>query len=31
MMVRAYGEFEERVGTILSGKGSKTEQVLAGP
>ena len=27
MMIRAYDEFEERVGTLLSGKGSKTELV----
>lgn len=27
MMIRAYGEFEDRVGTLLSGKGSKTEQI----
>jgi len=26
-LVRAYDEFEERVGTLLSGRGSKTEQV----
>jgi len=26
-LTRAYGEFEERVGTLLSGRGSKTQQV----
>lgn len=28
-LTRAYGEFEERVGTLVSGKGSKTGQVRA--
>lgn len=28
-MIRAYGEFEDRVGTLISGKGSKTEQIRA--
>lgn len=28
-LTRAYGEFEERVGTLVSGKGSKTEQIRA--
>ena len=27
MLLRAYGEFEERVGTLAKGRGSKTEQV----
>lgn len=26
-LIRAYDEFEDRVGTILSGRGSKTEQI----
>ena len=29
VLTRAYGEFEERVGTLTSGKGSKTQQVRA--
>ena len=29
VLIRAYREFEERVGTLASGKGSKTEQVKA--
>ena len=29
VLLRAYGEFEERVGTIGTGKGSKTQQVRA--
>lgn len=29
VLIRAYKEFEERVGTLSSGKGSKTEQVRA--
>ena len=29
VLLKAYGEFEERVGTISKGKGSKTEQVRA--
>jgi hypothetical protein len=26
-MIRAYKEFEERVGTVTTGRGSKTEQI----
>ncbi len=29
VLLRAYREFEERVGTLSSGKGSKTEQIRA--
>ena len=29
MLIRAYKEFEERVGALASGRGSKTEQVRA--
>lgn len=29
VLIRAYKEFEERVGTLATGKGSKTEQVKA--
>lgn len=29
VLIRAYKEFEERVGTLTSGKGSKTEQIRA--
>lgn len=29
VLLRAYGEFEERVGTLFTGKGSKTQQVKA--
>jgi CRP-like cAMP-binding protein len=29
MLLRAYGEFEERVGTIVEGRGAKTEQIRA--
>lgn len=28
VLIRAYKEFEERVGTITSGKGKKTEQII---
>ena len=28
-LTRTYGEFEERVGTLVSGKGAKTEQIRA--